>query len=228
MILTEKQERLLKAVGAGIDKTIALMGELTDYHGDAVNTEYILTVDIAKSLMLSEYGDVSIEYRINKVKHSIFRNDQIPFALGNRRFDIVVLNPIIADFVVEVKIGVVSMNSGLKKDLNKIILYLKSLYVKYAKKVLGVCVFQIHFRPKKSGDLYNTKTRIRKIEENIFHGLDLFKKENPKFEFGLRSFQENDEGIFDDEITEDVDGTPMLGRLGHATRYHAIILRLDQ
>ena len=125
----------------------------------------------------------------------------------------------------EIKIGVRSLSRPLTEDLLKIIAYLDYLKPSYASRVLGACVFQVHVQALRPQSVPETTRRIHKIELKVQDGLNAFAAANPSFEFKWVAFQGRDERIHDDEEIQDVDGAPMLGRLGYAARYHAILVR---
>jgi hypothetical protein len=225
MQLTPGQQGYLDAVRAGVANAESFMAELTDYHGGEVKTEYLITVEIAKAL-LRVCPDVALEYLINQVKgHILVHDPKKKFTLGSRRFDVAVLDAVAPVFIVEIKIGVRRLDGELRKDLRKIVDYLDCLTPSYVARALGACVFQTHVEALKERDLERTKRRVHKLERKINDGLKAFTAEHPEFEFDWMPFQGPDERISDDEVIADVDWTPMLGRRGHATRYHAILVR---
>jgi hypothetical protein len=75
------------------------------------------------------------------------------------------------------------------------------------------------------GSLPQTTRAITDIEERIHNSLIGFSRGHPKFEFEWVGLQVARARIYDDEFCEDVLEGPTLGAFGHATRYHAILLR---
>lgn len=226
MNLTSEQRDMLTDVGLGIIEVESFMAELTDYHGDAVTVEYLLTVEIAKALLRRSHPDVRLEYVINQILHLAVRDRQKKFTLGSRRFDVAVIDQAAAKFAVEAKIRVRNLSGAVEKDLVKIIDYLDYLKCSYAKGVLGICVFQIHETAPGQKCLHQTTLSVHAIEQRIKNDLATFAVSHPSNEFAWVDFQSPNGRIYDDEETTDVDDvTPMLGRKGYACRYHAILIR---
>jgi hypothetical protein len=225
MQLTTVEEGWLTDVGSGIAAALSFIGELTDYHGEPVSTEYILTVHIAKALLARASPQVAVEYLVNRIEgHVLIHDKPQPFTLGSQRFDVAILDSVAPVFIVEVKIGV-SRIRKLADDLHKIMAYLDYLKPAYATGVLGSCVFQTHVEALGPRHLDQTTRRIHKMEKEVKEGLAAFAAANPRFESDWRPFQGPNDRIFDDERTQDIDGTPMHGRLGYAARYHAVLVR---
>ncbi|MCW2283164.1 hypothetical protein M2323_000934 [Rhodoblastus acidophilus] len=229
MDLSDVETTRLKAVCSGVENAKSFMAELTDYHGDAVATEYLMTVEIARALLRSSYPDVALEFLANRVeRHALIRNFQKPFTLGSKRFDVAVLGCGIPEFLVEVKIGAKKLGGELEKDLKKILSFVNCLKDEFAPRLLSACVFQVHAKARETGKAEKVWARARRYEKRIVNDLDAYAKKHPDFEFEFRPLQRDDEGFQPDERTEDVDGTPMLGQPAHAIRYHAILIRRRQ
>lgn len=225
MKLSDIERSLIEDVKQGVSETVNFIGELTEYHGEPVKTEYIITVNIARSLLQRFLGLVAIEYLINQIKgHALISDDSKEFLLGSQRFDVVVLDQISPLLIVEIKIKSNSL-SKFKRDILKIMSYMEYLKHSHASKVLGLCVFQTEVYALSSQSLAQTTKRIHKVEAKIQKQLEAFSALHPSFEFEIVPFQGPSERIYDDEMIEDVDGTPMLGKRGYAARYHAVLIR---
>lgn len=137
MKLSDIERSLIEDVKQGVSETVNFIGELTEYHGEPVKTEYIITVNIARSLLQRFLGLVAIEYLINQIKgHALISDDSKEFLLGSQRFDVVVLDQISPLLIVEVKIKSNSL-SKFKRDILKIMSYMEYLKHSHASKVLG-------------------------------------------------------------------------------------------
>jgi hypothetical protein len=150
--------------------------------------------------------------------------DAGPAQLQPQRFDVVNLYAGLPDFIIEVKIGVRSLNS-IRKDLEKIIKFISSVQLQQAKGMLGASVFQTHYRARQRDSVPRTTKVISVIEESIRKSLSRFARGYPKFEFDWVELQQPGAGIYGDEVYEDVLEGRTLGAFGHATRYHAVLLR---
>lgn len=226
MDLSIVENNRLTAVRSGVENAKYFMSKLTEYHGAAVATEYLMTVEIARALLRSGDLEVALEFLANRIeRHALVRNFQKPFTLGSRRFDVAMIESDVPKFLVEVKIGVKKLGGELEKDLNKIISFSNCLKDDYAPRLLSVCIFQVHASAQETGKEEKVWERARKYEKRIRDDLTRYAEKHPDFEFEFRPLQRDDEGFRPDERTEDVDGTPMLGKPAHSIRYHAILVR---
>jgi hypothetical protein len=119
MTLSPQHQKLLAAVRNGVETTDSYLHQLTDYHGGPLQTEYVLTTDISRALLTSNYA-VATEFLINRIQnHLYYRENGKVFPLGSRRFDVAALDAGgLPELVVEVKIGVSSL-AKIRTDLSK-------------------------------------------------------------------------------------------------------------
>ena len=87
MELTARQERQVEALCAGVGAAADFMALLTGYHGAPVETEYLITVEIARALLKAGYT-VAFEYMPKRVSRSLAWEDGKKFGLKNARFDV--------------------------------------------------------------------------------------------------------------------------------------------
>lgn len=225
MQLTQNQEGLFDLVREGVAATDAYLHQLTDYHGGPLKTEYVLTTDIARALLAGQEM-VATEFVANTVKdHIYYRDKQASFTLTSRRFDVVALNSAgLPELMVEIKVGVGTLKK-LEEDLRKIIDFLKSARAGFANRCLALIVFQVHRGTKKHGQLTHISKEVTKLENALKRQLATFANGWSGYEFAMMPFQGPNDRIYDDEVELEEDGSKILGRTSHATRYHAIAIR---
>jgi hypothetical protein len=225
------ERTLLSGLKSGVKNTRHLMDHATDFHGTAVQTEYLLTSDIAR-----EFIQRSVQVKVECLNRALVSSATARSGtskvrkrkLGTKRTDIALVNEYVPLAMIEIKIGVGRL-TGVSMDLKKIITSMRLMDAKYASRVVGVSVFQVHLPTTKHR--YEKKhfvSAIGKIEHRFNLDLKAFARSRPDFKLTLKSLQAVDEGYVEQEIEADFDGEPMIGRPGHVTRYYAILLRSKQ
>lgn len=225
MQLSSNQEVQFDLVRKGVAATDAYLHQLTDYHGGPLKTEYVLTTDIARALLAGQKM-VATEFLANTVKdHVYYRDKQASFTLGSRRFDVAAFDPAgLPELVVEIKVGVGSLKK-LEGDLRKIIDFLESARPGFANRCLALIVFQVHRGSKKHCQLTRISKEVTELENALKQQLATFANGWSGYEFAMMPFQGPNDRISDDEVELEEDGSKVLGRASHATRYHAIAIR---
>ncbi|RUX23405.1 hypothetical protein EOA27_00620 [Mesorhizobium sp. M2A.F.Ca.ET.037.01.1.1] len=125
--------------------------------------------------------------------------------------------------IVEVKIGV-SKLTRLKGDLEKISTTLALMQPKFASRAVGALVFQMHTTSKKWYRAEQFRAAAEAKEKRLREELRIFAKGRTDTIFAMHSLQRPDEGVTGravDGIGEEAEW----GAFGHATRYHAILIR---
>jgi hypothetical protein len=222
------EETFLMGLKAGVENTRNLMNRATEFHGSAVQTEYLLTSDIAREFI--ERGlDVRVECLNRELVNGITARKGTSKArrkkLGTKRTDVALVSAYLPLAMVEVKIGIRKL-TGVSKDLNKIITSMRLMDAKYGAMVIGASVFQVHlattnYRHAKE----HFVSAIRKVERRFQKDLKTYARTRPDFRFIMHPLQAPHEGIVEQEIERDVNGALMLGRPGHATLYYTILVR---
>ena len=145
MISEIPEEQFLDALRRGVERTTNLIARVTDYHGGAVQTEYMITADLAREFMERDF-EVWVEC-LNRVLvngMTALKEARPRRTLRSKRTDVaIVQNGIIPLAMIEVKIGAKGLNR-LKVDLDKISATIGMMKAKFAAKVIGAAVFQIH------------------------------------------------------------------------------------
>jgi hypothetical protein len=219
-------QELLDALRAGVRRSSDLIARITDFHGGPITTEYMLTSDIARELIDRHY-EVAVEYLNRKFANgmTVRRSGPPPKKFGSKRTDVAVLyGDLLPIAMIEVKIGVKTLK-GIEKDLIKITATIDALKSRYASRVWGAVVFQIHIPG--SEDRYEDdhfRASIAKTEKRIKAGLAAHAKSHSGYDFGFHSLQSQDEGYRARELEPDGDGFAW-GQDGHATRYYAVLIK---
>ncbi len=106
MQLRQNQLVQFELIRDGIAATDAYLHQLTDYHGGPLQTEYVLTTNIASAL-LARQKLVATEFLANTEKnHVYYRDKQVSFTLGSCRFDVASFDSAgVLELVVEIKVG---------------------------------------------------------------------------------------------------------------------------
>lgn len=218
---------MIETLKAGVKRTEELVAVVTDYHGGPVTTEYLLTSDIAREFILQDY-EVSVEY-LNRYATNLLTAsdwDKSRKFLGSKRTDIALTDSeLIPLALIELKIGVKTLNK-VRKDLHKISDTISLLKPKFAKRVIGAVVFQVHVAgSKKLTHFGDFKSAVEKIEKSLRDSLIQFSKGQPGFSYDMVPLQGKNQGIVPRDIEPEDDGkTLVLGEHGHATRYYAMII----
>lgn len=227
MALDEIDEAsFLEALTAGVRRTTDLIARITEYHGDAVRTEYMITADLAREFM--ERGhEVKVECLNRKlVNGMVALKSARPFkVLKSMRTDVAILrDSLIPLAMVEVKIGVKTLRP-LKADLKKITDTIAMMQAKYAAKVIGAAVFQVHIPGSRSRYYAEQfKAAAEKAEKGIETELTTYAAGYPEFRFTMHALQGANDGFVGRDLEPDGDSFAW-GQHGHATRYHAILIR---
>jgi hypothetical protein len=227
MQLSDKHQIALEQLRLGIEASKQLMAFQTEYHGGPVQTEYILTADAARSLADRFSTDVAVEcpYRdlvnplnAQQLKKSVFRGTRADVTVKNS------LNPPVA--VIEFKIRVRRF-ADIQGDISKISRLLSAFKPNLCDQTLGIAAFQAHVPAREN---WITKDRVlakaKIVESKLKADLSTYAAQHPDFTFDWHEFQGPDEGAMGREL----DGSPddpdaAWGKRGHATRYHAVLIR---
>ncbi|MCD8537526.1 MAG: hypothetical protein LRY56_08590 [Burkholderiaceae bacterium] len=223
------ENEFLEILRDGVKRTMDFMAHLTEYHGGAVTTEYLLTTDIARAF-LSRGHEVRVEKLNRHLVNGLTKrkNWKPQEKIGSRRTDVAVTeSELIPVALVEVKIGV---NSGIAKivgDLGKMANLIESLDWKFAKRVRAASVFQVHVAGRANNiDLARLKCVMSEREKVISSQLSELEKAWPVFSFSLEPLMNEDEGFVSTQTETEDDGSEVIGKYGHAIRYYAVVLRL--
>lgn len=221
-----KEDTFLEALKAGVGRTTNLIGHLTEYHGGPVRTEYMMTADLAREFIERGY-EVKVECKNRELLNALVAlNGTKPAkALGSLRTDVALVNnDIVPLAMIEVKIGVTTLNP-LIGDLDKVTKTIAMMQARFASKVIGACVFQVHIRGTKTRFYFEQfKALAEKAEKKIRTELSTYGTGHSDFRFSMHSLQEPDDGIVERDLEPDGDSLAW-GQYGHATRYHAILIR---
>lgn len=211
------EEDLIGRLKRGVARTANLIAHATDYHGGPTTTEYLLTADIAREFIEADY-DTHVEFLIRDFVSTLTAlQPPLPLPpLKGKRTDIVLVNTkVIPIALIEVKIGVASLN-GICVDLDKITDVFRRLNSTHASKLIGAVVFQVHIGAAKFRTTSQLlKTAIERKEKQIRSELSDYENRNSSFSFRMVARQGPDDGI----SASDEDN------YGHATRYHAVVIR---
>ncbi len=222
------QAQFIEILKDGIDRTVSYMAQLTEYHGGPIETEYVLTADIARAFL-----DRGFEVRVECLNRQLvngfsMRKGWKPRSeIGSKRTDVAVINAgLDPQAMVEVKIGVGAKLRPIKEDLVKIANTLECMAAGRASRVRAASVFQVH-TPGTMRDLNTDRLKITmlKKETSLRAELQAFASNWPDLTFQLISLQNHDAGFYTTEIVHEDEVTQSLGRNGHATRYYAVLLK---
>jgi len=223
---TIDEATFLEALAAGVRRTTDLIAHMTDYHGGAVTTEYMLTADIDREFM---ERDMSVQVEClnrNLVNGLVALSGAKPFkSLRSKRTDVALVpDGLLPLAMIEVKIGVKTLKK-IRKDLDKITTTIGMMQAKYAARVIGASVFQVHIPgSKKHYYASQFKAAAEKAEKTISSQLATYEAGHRDFSFVMKALQGPDEGFVGRDLEPDGD-TFAWGQDGHATRYHAILIR---
>jgi phage-related tail protein len=188
-------------------------------------TEYMLTADIAREFMERSYP-VKVEAKNRDLVNAMTarKGTNAALTLRSKRTDIAIAdyNGLLA--LVELKIGVKKLR-GIKLDLDKITTTINLLKARHAAKAIGAVVFQVHIPGTRSRSLrHHFQQVVDKVENALESELIKYAETRPGFTFKIHPLQDPTEGIVEREL--EIDGEEMAwGQEGHATRYHAILIR---
>jgi hypothetical protein len=222
------EQTFLEGLKAGVKNTADLMFRATEFHGGAVQTEYLLTADIAR-----EFIERGIEVKVECLNRNLVNAATAPagtFAkrrkkLGSKRTDVALVQDFVPLAMIEVKIGIRKL-TGIKEDLKKIASSMRLMQVKFAKNVIGASVFQVHLDTTRYRyEEKHFREAIRKLESDLNSTLKTYGRYRPGFAFSMHSLQAPNEGFAEPEEDQDGDGELIIGRPRHVTRYYAILMR---
>lgn len=228
MELTARQGRQIEALRAGVGAAADFMARLTEYHGAPVETEYLITVEIARALLDADYT-VALEYMPKSLSRSLAWDKSERFGLRNARFDIAAYQEIDPSYIlvptllVEAKIGVRALGGKLKTDLRKVVSFMKGLKPEWAQHLLAVCVFQVDRGSGRTGKVHTWRKRADETEKRIRRELAAFGEDHSGFEFEMLPLYGSGGGVV--EELDEPDGSVSLGRAGHVARCNAILIR---
>jgi len=220
------QRHLIDVLKAGVARARYLVDIATEFHGAEITTEYLLTAAIA-SEFIEKHRETKIECLNRTLVNAMTAKTGVSRKpLGSQRTDIVVLNAMMPVAMIEVKIGVKSL-AKIQGDIEKIIDTIALLKPGYASQLIGAVVFQVHVKATKRKRL-TTKAEFRVavelIEQRIRSALASYAKGRPDYRFQMHALQKKDGGITERAL-ETIGDQTSWGAEGHATRYHAVIIR---
>lgn len=226
MIQALDEARFIEVLTAGIKETKNLMARLTEFHGGKIDTEYILTVDIARAFVESGH-EVKVECKNRHLVSALVANNGVNVwkILRGKRTDVAITSAGIFPLaLIEVKIRV-SQLKHIKEDLDKISTTVRLMNPAPASKVIGAAVFQVHVNAS-SGRFHGHqfKAAIVEIEDRLTKQLADYAAAHPDFSYRLQPLQGPDDGIQGTAIERD-EHEAWLGEDGHATRYYAVLIR---
>jgi hypothetical protein len=220
------ERRLVCALTGAIKNTKDFVAQLTDYQGGAITTEYLLTSDIARE-MLRQNFEVRVECMYRKLVNllTVAADGTKSTDFGAERADVVITHQgLIPIAIIEVKVRAQS-GKALEPDLNRLTRAIGALKQSIAVKVIGAVVFQVHV-PSRVRFTQEAQYigAAKKIEGKISKKLDAYARKRREFVFTIRPLQDDSDGASGRELEDDGEGKAW-GVGGHATRYHAIIVR---
>jgi hypothetical protein len=226
------EDKLISLLKSGVKRTTDLIAGATDFHGGPLRIEYMLTADLAREFM-EHNVPVTVECLYRDLLNTLTQQNkkerkQKTYArrkkkLGTTRADLVLGNELTPFAIIEVKIGTRKLN-GVTTDLTKIANIMQLMNARYAAKIVGVAVFQVHLAAKHSRSTKaQFKAAARKLKAQMVSQLRDVGKSNSDFQYRLHPLQSAD-GIFEQEIEEE-NGEKVLGRNGHVTQYYAVLMR---
>lgn len=226
MLLSLSEKNLLSCVKSGINNSQSFIDRLTEYHGGPIGIEYILTTDIARAL-LDKFDTVSVEHHYARLLNALSAPSANRKLFRSTRADVVVINDLHPPpLVVEIKIRVRKFED-IKSDVQRIMRLLNAYKPSLAQRSLGIVVFQVHLYGRKNWlESDRILRQIKIIEGKISNQFNSFADSHSDFEFQWWPFQEPDAGAVGRELDGDPsDPDAAWGRVGHAVRYHGILLR---
>lgn len=226
-------ETLLDTLRLGAKCTDDLMSIATDYHGQAVGIEYLLTADIARAFVRKQF-DVRVECQIKSLIHASSVADQenreaLRKKLGKKRIDIALMHgDLVPSALIEVKVDVSKLRK-VRHDLKRLCSAISKMNDAISGSIVGVSVFQVHIAAKRHRYLRaHFVEALEKLESGLQSDLQSHGRTDPDFDFKLHPLQRPGEGIHDREILVEGEGeaeweTP--GRDGFVARSYAILVK---
>ncbi len=212
----------------GAMRTRMFMDSLTDYHGGAASTEYVLTVDIARAFLEEQGRHIGVEV-LNRHFCNTFTATDAKLAkarLKSKRTDIIIGRSLEPDAIVEVKIRIKTFR-GLMEDIDKLTTTINFMKENRRRYIIAASVFQINIQ--------KTKKRVARdeflaaataVEKRIKCELRKYGDTKQAFRFEMKDLQDSPaDGVIEHGIEIDDNGQTGMGVSGHVTRYYAIIIK---
>jgi hypothetical protein len=205
MAMALDEALFLEILASGISETKNLMARLTEFHGGKVDTEYIMTVDIARAVVESGH-EVKVECKNRHLVNALVakKGFNVWKLLRGKRTDVAITSSKIFPLaLIEVKIRV-SQLKHIKEDLDKISTTVRLMTASAAAKVIGAAVFQVHVNAS-SGRFHEHefKAAVVAIEGRLTKQLADYAKAHPDFSYRLAPLQGPDDGIQGTAIEHD-------------------------
>lgn len=214
----------VEALTSGVDRTRNLLARLTDYHGGAVKTEYLLTADVAREFIERDF-EVKVECKNRQLigAHIAAAGIDARKILRGKRTDVAIVESLYPLAIIELKIRVTSLRH-IVADMNKITATMACLKPEHARNVIGASVIEVHASDPRHYTEAQYLNAAQRIKKRIADQLKTYALTKPDYEFKWVALQVDTGGITPREIEFDEDGGTW-GQDGHATRYHAILVR---
>lgn len=185
------EAEFLEALQRGVRRTTDLIARVTEYHGGPVQTEYMITADLAREFMERDF-EVKVEcLNRNLVNGMTALKGVTPRKeLGAMRTDVaIVQDNLIPLALIEVKIGVKKLGR-LKDDLDKITATIALMKARFAAQVIGAAVFQVHIPGTcaRYSD-HQFKTAAEEVETGLEAKVGSYASSRPDFSFSMHSLQ---------------------------------------
>jgi hypothetical protein len=224
MLPTIPEDRFVEALKSGVDRTRNLLARLTDYHGGAVKTEYLLTADVAREFIERDY-EVRVECKNRELIGGYIGAPGVNVRkiLKGKRTDVAIVSSLYPLAMIELKIRVTNLRH-IVGDLNKLTATMACLKPEPARNVIGASVFEVHASDPRHYTEAQYLKAAQRIEKRIDDQLKTYALTKPDYEFKWVALQADTAGITPREIEFD-EGGGTWGQDGHATRYHAILVR---
>lgn len=214
----QAKAKLIAALEQGARRTYSLIGQMTEYHGGPVRTEYMLTTDVARALVDGGY-EVSVECLNRDLLGWDTRDRQK--LLRSKRTDIAVMNGEEPVALVELKIGVSKLRA-IKVDLDKIGTTIGLMPAATAARVMGVSLFQVHVGGHdKRWRMEAIAARSDAILARLRTDLSVYARDHSNLSFELKTLSAGGEA--DRDLEPDGDGLAW-GTHGHRTTFHVVTI----
>jgi len=220
------ESELSSALTKAIKETKNFISLLTEYQGGPVTTEYLVTSDIARELARQQF-EVRVECMYRKLVNLVTRDCSAKKAkrFGATRADVVITRgDLVPMAIIEVKVRAQSVEA-LSSDLNRVVRLMRALKKPIAEKAIGAVVLQVHIPTRKSFTMANQYLgAAKRKEKRIANDLAAYARQHEDFLFTVLPLQDDNEGASGRDLEED-GREKAWGAGGHATRYHAIVIR---
>lgn len=216
----------VECLRAGVERTKGLLARLTEYHGGPVQTEYLLTADIAREFIERDY-EVAVECLNRSLVNGLTATNarEARKWLKSKRTDVALIyTGLIPIGIIELKIGVSSLRK-IQDDISKIKTTISLLKPQFAHRTIGAVVFQVHVGGgRRRTYAHEFEKAVFAVEKRIRDSLTTYASNNKDFSLKMLPLQGPGDGIVERALEPDGDSLAW-GEDGHATRYHAIIIR---